>query len=111
MHLTGTLPWGQRIGCLFFGSYKVNFNAMLLLSDGYLTGFDQAFVMKSHEDVNLNLDFGSLDDKWKIGAWARNIFEPLPTHQPEFFFGNNYQSTGVSQRQFMTYGLSFTYSH
>jgi hypothetical protein len=84
-----------------FDSYKISFNVMLLLSDGYLTGFDQAFVMKPHEDLNLNLDFGSLDNKWKIGAWARNIFEPLPTHQPEFFFGNNYQSTGVSQRQFM----------
>ncbi len=90
-------------------NYKATFNAMLLISDGYLTGFDQAFVMKQHEDLNLSLALGTIDEKWSISLWSRNMLEALPTYQPEHNFGTIYQSTGLSQRQFMTYGAGLSY--
>ena len=93
-----------------FDDYKATFNAVVLFSDGYLYAFDELFVMKTHEDLNLSAQFSTMDDKWGISVWGRHILEPLPTHQREFDYDTEFETINLSQSQFMTYGISLNYS-
>lgn len=93
-----------------FDDYKATFNAVVLFSDGYLYAFDELFVMKPHEDLNLSAQFSTMDDKWGISVWGRHILEPLPTHQREFDYDTEFETINLSQSQFMTYGISLKYS-
>jgi len=93
-----------------FDDYKATFNAVVLFSDGYLYSFDELFVMKPHEDLNLSAEFSTMDDKWGISVWGRHILEPLPTHQREFDYDTGFETINISQSQLFTYGISLNYS-
>ena len=92
----------------------MSFNAKGYISDGYITdinGFSQTVRMDQHEDLNLTLGFGDINDTWELAVFGRNILEARPTYHPEFdILPSGTQSGTMSPSHFFTYGAKFRYN-
>jgi len=88
----------------------MNFSA----SDGYISNieeFDLVQKVGQHEDMNLNVGIGDADGRWRLSAWARNIFEVQEEYNAEF----DVRSDGIvfedmSASMYTSYGLQFEYN-
>jgi len=94
---------------------KVTFNGKFKISDGYITNvedFDLTIKMNQHEDMNLSLGFGDLDDVWRVSVWGRNLLEPLPSYNAEYdVIPNGLVTSGLSSSHFRSYGVQFEYNY
>ncbi len=85
------------------------------LSDEYITDvedFDLVQKAGKHEDMNISIGIGDIDRRWKVSAWARNIFEV----QEEYNADQDLDPDGIvrdsmSTSNYMTYGLQFEYNY
>lgn len=94
---------------------KVTFNGKFKISDGYITNvesFDLTIKMNQHEDMNLSLGYGDLDDVWRVSVWGRNLLEPLPSYNAEYdITPNGLVTAGLSSSHFRSYGVQFEYNY
>jgi len=101
------------------GKYELDFNAIGYISDGYILdveSFDQIVKYNQHGDLNLRAGFGTLNGKWMVSIFARNLFEARPSYNAEFdIFPNGLAGSGddtgvhLGASSFTTYGLKFEY--
>ena len=101
------------------GKYALDFNAIGYISDGYILdveSFDQIVKYNQHGDLNLRAGFGTLNGKWMVSIFARNLFEARPSYNVELdIFPNGLAGSGddtgvhLGASSFTTYGLKFEY--
>ncbi|MDH3546562.1 MAG: TonB-dependent receptor [Gammaproteobacteria bacterium] len=93
----------------FFGD--INFSA----SDGYITNveeFDRVQMAGSHEDMNVSIGIGDADGRWRLSAWARNLFEVQEEYNREFdVAGDGIIIEDMASSMYTTYGLQFEYNY
>ena len=101
------LPVGDR--------HRAIFDGHLAFSDGYIDdveGFERVVMWDAHEDINLSIGFGDLDDTWKVSFWGRNLTESQPTYHSEFDVDpDGRQAKNLSLGDFRTYGVQFQYNY
>jgi outer membrane receptor protein involved in Fe transport len=94
--------------------YKVVGNFKGYVSDGYTTdlnGFSQDVKFNTHEDINLSIGIGDMDDTWNLSVWGRNLLEARQSYNSEFdVLPNGFLGTGMSPSNFLTYGVKFRYN-
>jgi len=59
-------------------NFKTTLNFKGYISDGYTTdvnGFSQTVKYNKHEDMNVSLGIGDLEDTWKLTFYGRNLLE------------------------------------
>lgn len=95
-------------------NYKVTVNGQGYISAAYLTdinGFSKTVMMNQHGDMDLILGFGSMDDSWRVSAWARNIFEARPSYNKKYdVIPDGLLTSSMSPNMFRTYGVKFRYN-
>jgi outer membrane receptor protein involved in Fe transport len=96
-------------GYLGFAGMNVSF------SDGYITNvedFDLVQKAGKHTDLNLNIGIGDENGRWRVSAWARNLFEVQEEYNAELDIeGDGIITDSLSPSNFTTYGLQFEYNY
>jgi iron complex outermembrane receptor protein len=96
-------------------NYKANFNSKMAFSDGYIDNveeFDRIVDWGQHENINVSIGFGDVDDTWQLSLWGRNLTQSQPQYNPEFDvepIGIVVKSLGLND--FRTYGVQFRYNY
>ncbi len=105
------LDYSRPLGNRYMGFASMN----LKLSDGYISNieeFDLVQKIGQHEDMNLTVGFGDIDGRWRVSAWARNLFENSSEYNPEFDVrGDGIKFDDMSASMFTSYGLQFEYNY
>ena len=97
-----------------FSNYMGFANMNFVASDGYITDvetFDLVQKVGKHVDMNLSAGIGDEADRWRLTAYARNLFEAQEEYNPETDIrgdGILFDDAGTSW--FTTYGLQFQYN-
>jgi len=90
-------------------------NTNISFSDEYITNvedFDLVQKAGKHEDMNISIGIGDMDGRWKVSAWARNIFEVQEEYNAELDLeGDGIITDSLSPSNFMTYGLQFEFNY
>lgn len=95
--------------------YKLTLSGNITFSDGYIDdveGFEKVVMWDSHEDINLSIGFGDMDEVWRLSLWGRNLTESRPTYHPEFDVNpDGRQAKSLSLGDFRTVGVQLTYKY
>jgi outer membrane receptor protein involved in Fe transport len=97
-----------------FNDYKATWNFQGYVSDGYLTdvnGFSKEVKMNKHEDINMSLGVGDMDDTWNLSVYGRNLLEARKSYNEEFdVVPSGFLGSGMGPSNFLTYGVKFRYN-
>lgn len=83
-------------------SYRDDYHAGLQ----YVNPTDERFDVESYTLINARLALGSLDNRWEVAAWARNLADEYYYHSVSF--SNDAITRGIGQGR--TYGVAFSYN-
>jgi len=105
------LDYSRPLGSGYLGFASMNFSA----SDGYITNveeFDLVQKAGQHEDMNISVGIGDADGRWRLSAWARNLFEVQEEYNREFdVAGDGILIEDMASSMYTTYGLQFEYNY
>jgi outer membrane receptor protein involved in Fe transport len=105
------LDYSRPLGNGYLGFASMNFSA----SDGYITNveeFDLVQKAGKHEDMNISVGIGDADGRWRVSAWARNLFEVQEEYNREFdVAGDGILIEDMASSMYTTYGLQFEYNY
>ncbi len=87
----------------------------VVTSDGYISNieeFDLVQKVGQHTDMNVSVGIGDADGRWRLSAWARNLFEVQEEYNPEFDVrGDGIKFEDMSASMYRSYGLQFEYNY
>jgi len=97
-----------------FDSYEAVFIAKGYVSDGYVTArdtFSSVVKYNKHADLNLQLQYGPQDGKWKVSSYVNNLFEARESYNSGLDLSPvGLQTVEVTRSNFRTYGARFAYN-
>ncbi len=97
-----------------FSDYMWHSNMNFVASDGYLTDvetFEQTQRVGKHMDMNISGGIGDVDERWRLTAYARNLFSVQEEYNQEFDIrGDGIIFDDAGSSWFTTYGLQFQYN-
>jgi outer membrane receptor protein involved in Fe transport len=97
-----------------FDNYKATFNTRLALSDGYIvnvTDYEELVKFGSHENLDISVGFGDINDAWNVSVWGRNLTKTQIEYFPEFAGDPRAREVmQMPQSYYTTYGLQLTYN-
>jgi iron complex outermembrane recepter protein len=99
----------------FMNNYMIYANSNFVASDGYITNveeFDLVQKVGSHYDMNISGGIGDAGDRWRLTAYARNLFGVQEEYNPEFDTnGDGILFDDAGQSWYTSYGLLFQYNY
>ncbi len=103
------LDYSRPLGNAYIGFASMN----LSVSDGFISNieeFDLVQKVGQHEDLNLTVGFGDINGRWRVSAWARNLFEVQEEYNAEFdVVGDGIIFEDMASSFYTSYGLQFEY--
>jgi iron complex outermembrane receptor protein len=97
-----------------FDRYKATFNTRFAYSDELIIepiNYEVNNMFGVHENLDMNVGFGDIDDVWHVSLWASNI----TNSRVEYFVERDAESVGhhnmsLPYSYFRTYGLQLQYN-
>ena len=93
--------------------YKFIFSNKTTFVAGFIDNFEEFDETVKYDDrviANLNVGFGSSDDKWEVSFWVRNLFEDGLKYFPQFDVDpDGTADNAMNPRNFRSYGVQYRY--
>lgn len=94
--------------------YKGTVSTKVAFSDAFTEdtlGFSRDVMWDKHTNVNVNVGFGSADDRWKVSLYGRNLTDEKPKYFAEFDIDpQGIVENDLSYSDFRTWGLQAQYN-
>ena len=97
-----------------FDGYKLTWGNRVSFSDGLITNvtdYEEVVKFDTHQNWDMDIGFGDIDDVWSLKAYARNITNTRIEYFPEFALDPRAREVmQIPQSYVRTYGMQLTYN-